>query len=350
MDSNYKAHLSESEVDDIVNQILAEETQLFEERTSMFKAVSDDDIKRAEAKKVDAERAAKAADAAKPDAKRAAVTKEVPATSAPAVTSPAQAARPVRTVASDVIHDAEPTATFTDESAFSPVDATGNIVVPMFLQEQVESASASSVEVKSIGAGGDIKNGNDDTGGHTPVTMQYDLINNEPITEATAQALEAIAPEAEVENDDTSGRMLNTDQIVGAKLSPMEHVYNWFDNSILAAPLVAVVTVLECLCTMMLLFDGFPNALGTDITLTSIIIIVAVFLLGGCTFKLAGYSYRAIADGRKNDELAVRMASYKKSVIIVITLAIIIVLFAIFCFGIQPSIAASAVADAPTVL
>lgn len=340
MDSNYQAHLSESDVDDIVNQILAEETQLFEKRTSMFKAVTDDDIKRANAQKPDVERAVKAAEASKLDTKRAETT------TPPIDTNPVQA-KPVRTVASDVIHDAEPTSTFTDADAFSPVDATGNIVVPMFLQEQVEAAAANSVEVKSIGAGGDI---NDDAAGHPTVTMQYDLINNEPITEATAQALEAIAPEAEVESDDTSGRMLNTDQIIGTKLSPMEHVYNWFDNSVLAAPLVAIVTVLECLCTMMLLFDGFPNALGTEITLTSLLVIVAVFLLGGCTFKLAGYSYRAIADGRRNDELAVRMASYRKSVIVFFALAALIIVIAIFCFAIQPSIAASAAADAAAML
>ena len=344
MDSNYQAHLSESDVDDIVNQILAEETQLFEERTSMFKAVTDDAIKRANARKPDVEHAVKAAEASKLDTKRAEAT--AVDTTPPIDTNPVQA-KPVRTVASDVIHDADPTSTFTDADAFSPVDATGNIVVPMFLQEQVEAAAANSVEVKSIGAGGDI---NDDAAGHPTVTMQYDLINNEPITEATAQALEAIAPEAEVESDDTSGRMLNTDQIIGTKLSPMEHVYNWFDNSVLAAPLVAIVTVLECLCTMMLLFDGFPNALGTEITLTSLLVIVAVFLLGGCTFKLAGYSYRAIADGRRNDELAVRMASYRKSVIVFFVLAALIIVIAIFCFAIQPSIAASAAADAAAAL
>ena len=209
MDSNYQAHLSESDVDDIVNQILAEETQLFEERTSMFKAVTDDAIKRANARKPDVEHAVKAAEASKLDTKRAEAT--AVDTTPPIDTNPVQA-KPVRTVASDVIHDADPTSTFTDADAFSPVDATGNIVVPMFLQEQVEAAAANSVEVKSIGAGGDI---NDDAAGHPTVTMQYDLINNEPITEATAQALEAIAPEAEVESDDTSGRMLNTDQIIG---------------------------------------------------------------------------------------------------------------------------------------
>ena len=114
MDSNYQAHLSESDVDDIVNQILAEETQLFEKRTSMFKAVTDDDIKRANAQKQDVEHAVKGAGASKLYTKRAETT--AADTTPPIDTNPVQA-KPVRTVASDVIHDAEPTSTFTDAEA-----------------------------------------------------------------------------------------------------------------------------------------------------------------------------------------------------------------------------------------
>lgn len=223
-------------------------------------------------------------------------------------------------------------------------DGEQETVVPAFLERQAAAASASSqkanapanvtVEEKPVRT----EVAPSDTGasdiipedGNIPVeamtgTIQYDLVNNEPMSEETHKALEAIIPE----DADADGRTLNMNNLIDDRLSVAETIYNWFDNSKIAHVVCSVLTMLLCLMILVLAFRLAPDAMGTVMSGTTFGVLFAAFAGGMASYAITRYVNANIRYTAADNDLASRLRRYRKSLGMMIALTVIAILMLI---------------------
>ena len=225
-------------------------------------------------------------------------------------------------------------------------DAGKETVVPAFIERQAAAANASSqkatkdapvsvpVDEKPIRT----EVAPSDTGasdiipedGNIPVeamtgTIQYDLVNNEPMSEETHKALEAIIPD----DADADGRTLNMNALVDDRLSVAETIYNWFDNSKIAHVVCSVLTMLLCVMILVLAFRLAPDAMGTVMSGTTFGVLFAAFAGGMASYAITRYVNANIRYTAADNDLASRLRRYRKSLGMMVALTVIAILMLI---------------------